>query len=241
MAGNLPGHIPSEALKIVKLPALPRGASVAKPSGTPPKPPVFPSSVAGYCGGRAPYGLRRGRLSPFLPVLPHRASWRRRVKTNHGEHPWGDTGQLILFLLFVVLWAADSFFLEMSTFLSGYLPLYFRLLVMTLAMMIAAYLAKSGHVVASHEQRPTGVVATGAFRYVRHPLYLASLLFYFGFAVSTACLFFFGLLLVMFFFYDYIASYEENVLEGKYGEDYLLYKKKTGKWIPKLKSMSSNA
>ena len=30
----------------VKLPALPRGASVAKPSGTPPKPPVF--ALTGY-------------------------------------------------------------------------------------------------------------------------------------------------------------------------------------------------
>jgi hypothetical protein len=27
----------------------------------------------------SPFGLRRGRLSPFLPVLPHGASWRRRV------------------------------------------------------------------------------------------------------------------------------------------------------------------
>jgi hypothetical protein len=50
----------------VKLPALPRGASVEKPSATPPKPPDFPSSVAGYCGGQAPSGLRRGRLSRHL-------------------------------------------------------------------------------------------------------------------------------------------------------------------------------
>ena len=28
------------------------------------------------------YELRRGRLSPFLPVLPHGASWRRRVKSE---------------------------------------------------------------------------------------------------------------------------------------------------------------
>ena len=28
-------------MELVKLPALPRGASVAKPSGTPPKPPDF--------------------------------------------------------------------------------------------------------------------------------------------------------------------------------------------------------
>jgi protein-S-isoprenylcysteine O-methyltransferase Ste14 len=183
-----------------------------------------------------------------IGVLGSNSLWLRpeaciggEVKTNNGEHPWGDTGQLILFLLFMVLWAADSFFLAMSTFLSGYVPLYFRLIVMILAMIIAAYLAKSGHAVASCEHRPAGVVATGAFRYVRHPLYLASLLFYFGLAVSTACLFSFGLLLVIFLFYDYIAGYEENVLEVKYGEDYLSYKKNTGKWIPNLKSIRAYA
>jgi len=141
----------------------------------------------------------------------------------------------------MVVWVGDSFFLRISTFGSAYLPLSIRLLVMVFVMIIAAYLAKSGLVVVSHEHRHAGVVATGAFRYVRRPLYLASLLFYFGLAVSTACLFSFGLLLVIVLFYDYIAGYEEKVLEGKYGEDYLHYKKKTGKWIPKLKSISSNA
>lgn len=154
------------------------------------------------------------------------------MKENNGEHPFGDAGQLILFVSFMTLWIVDSFFLRLSTFPSAYLPLSIRLLVLVLAMTFAVYLAKSGHAVANREQRPTGVVATGAFRYVRHPLYLASLLFYFGLAVSTACVFSFGLLLVIFLFYDYIASYEENVLEVKYGEDYLLYKKNTGKWIP---------
>ena len=163
------------------------------------------------------------------------------MKTNNGEHPWGDTVQIIFFVLFIVVWAADSFFLKKSTFLSGYVPLYFRLVLMTLAMIIAVYLAKAGHAVVNHEHRPPGLVSKGAFRYVRHPLYLASLLFYFGLAVSTTCLFSFGLLLVIFLFYDYIAGYEENVLEVKYGEDYLDYKKSTGKWIPRLKSMRANA
>ena len=35
----------------VKLPTRNRGASGETPSGTPPKPPGFPSSVADYCGG----------------------------------------------------------------------------------------------------------------------------------------------------------------------------------------------
>ena len=41
-----------------------------------------------------PYGLRRGRLSPFLPVLPHGASWRRQVKEGkHEKDPFLLVGQ----------------------------------------------------------------------------------------------------------------------------------------------------
>lgn len=156
------------------------------------------------------------------------------MKAKKGEHPWGDTGQLILFFCFMILWVGDSFFLRISTFASVYVPLSVRWLVTAFVMILAVYLGKAGHEVASHEHRPAGLVSTGAFRYVRHPLYLASLLFYFGLAVSTVCLFCFGLLVAIFVFYDYIASYEEKLLEGTYGEDYLVYKKNTGKWIPKL-------
>ena len=163
------------------------------------------------------------------------------MKSKNGEHPWGDTGQLILFLCFMIVWVGDSFFLRISTSPSASLPLSIRLFIMILAMIIGVYLAKEGHVVASREHSPPGVVSTGAFRYVRHPLYLASLLFYFGLAASTTCLFSFGLLVVIFFFYNYIARYEEKLLEERYGEDYLLYKKNTGRWIPKLKSMSTKS
>ena len=34
------------------------------------------------------------------------------------------------------------------------------------------------------------------------------------------------------FFYDYIASYEEKLLEDRFHEDYRNYKKRTGKWVP---------
>ena len=88
--------------------------------------------------------------------------------------------------------------------------------------------------VVSGDQRATEVVATGAFRYVRHPLYLGSILIYFGMTVSTASLFCLALLVVIALFYNYIAGYEEKMLEAKLGQDYIAYKKKTGKWIPHL-------
>ncbi len=136
--------------------------------------------------------------------------------------------------LFLIIWVADSFILRKSTFLSNYLPPYVRLVVLGITLIIAVFLFRSGHVVVSQEQRPNRVVVNGAFRYVRHPLYLASILVYLGLAVSTASLFSFMLLVGIWIFHNYIASYEEKLLEAKFGEEYRRYKKRTGKWMPRI-------
>jgi protein-S-isoprenylcysteine O-methyltransferase Ste14 len=156
------------------------------------------------------------------------------MKEKNGEHPFGDAGQLILLGVFLVVWVGDSFFLHASTFLAEYAPLVVRLAVCGLALVAAVYLARSGHVVVSGEQRPTRVVATGAFRYVRHPLYLASMLAYLGLAIATASLFSLAVLVGMFVFYNAIAGYEERLLEAKCGEEYRQYKRRTGKWAPRV-------
>ncbi len=156
------------------------------------------------------------------------------MKEKNGEHPWGDAGQLILLGVFLVVWVGDSFFLRKSTFLSYFVPLTIRIVILALTLIIGVYLFKSGHVVVSHDQSPTGVVLNGAFRYVRHPLYLGSFLVYIGLAVSTASIFSLTLLIVIFFFYNYIASYEEKLLEGRFGDEYRQYKKITCKWVPRI-------
>ena len=156
------------------------------------------------------------------------------MREKNGEHPFGDAGQLISLGVFLIIWVGDSFFLHLSTFLSGYVPLYIRLVVLILMLTAAMYLFRSGHVVVSHEYRPGKVVATGAFRYVRHPLYLASILAYVGTAISTASLLSLASLVGIFVFHNYIASYEEELLEARFGEEYRKYKKRTGKWLPKI-------
>jgi protein-S-isoprenylcysteine O-methyltransferase Ste14 len=155
------------------------------------------------------------------------------MKEKKGEHPFGDAGQFMLLAVFLIVWAGDSFFLHKSTFLSNYLPLYVRLVILGIALIAAMYLFRSGHVVVSHEQRPNHVVATGAFRYVRHPLYLASLLTYLGMTMATASLSALAIFMGIIVFYDFIASYEEKLLEIRFGDAYKNYKKRTGKWIPR--------
>ena len=155
-----------------------------------------------------------------------------KLKEQNGEHPLGDAGQLIVFGVFMVIWILDSFILHCSTFLADNIPLAIRLIFLGAALAAAFYLFKSGHVVVSGDPRATEVVSTGAFRYVRHPLYLGSILVYFGLTVSTASLFCLALLVGIAVFYNYIAGYEEKLLEVKLGQAYIAYKKKTHKWTP---------
>jgi protein-S-isoprenylcysteine O-methyltransferase Ste14 len=69
---------------------------------------------------------------------------------------------------------------------------------------------------------------------VRHPLYFGSILVYLGLTFSTASLFCLGLLVVAILFYNYIAGYEEKLLEIKLGQTYIAYKENTGKWMPRF-------
>jgi len=159
------------------------------------------------------------------------------MKEKNGEHPYGDLGQLIVLGLFVLIWAVDSFILHLSTFLAQYIPIYIRLPIMAFMILLALYLSNQVHKVLFHGQRPEAVVDTGVFRWIRHPMYLASLLVCLGLAISTASLLSLAAFLGVLAFFNYIANYEEKLLEEKFWEEYLEYRNKTGKWLPKLLSM----
>ena len=154
------------------------------------------------------------------------------MRGKDGEHPLGDMGQLIFLGLLIVVWACDSFSLRLSTFLAGFVYAYVRLVIAAPVLAIAAWLARSGHAVANPEGRAAGVMSAGAFGYVRHPLYLASILFYLSLTVATASLLSLALTAAIALFYDCIASYEEGVLQARYGDAYSKYKEITGKWLP---------
>jgi protein-S-isoprenylcysteine O-methyltransferase Ste14 len=154
------------------------------------------------------------------------------MQAKKGEHPLGDAGQLILFGIFLITWILDSFVLHRSIFLASRIPLVIRLFLLITVLVAAFLLFKSGHKAVIGEQRPARILSTGAFGYVRHPLYLGSILVYLGLTVSTASLFCLALLAVIVLFYNYIAAYEEKLMEAKFGQAYIAYKKNTGRWIP---------
>lgn len=110
------------------------------------------------------------------------------MKEKRGEHPFGHTGQLIGLVLFLIVWAADSFFLKYTTFLAFHVPLYMCLILTLIAIVASLYLFQKSHEVVKGHQRPERILTTGAFKHIRHPLYMSVILFYIGLAVSTVSL-----------------------------------------------------
>ncbi len=150
-------------------------------------------------------------------------------------HPLFDTAQLILLGIFMIVWLIDSFILKFSIFLGDYVPLFVRMIITPIFIGFAFYLAKSGFkLVFSEEGISSELVTSDIFSYIRHPMYLAALLFYLGIFLSTLSLASFGIFLGIFIFYNYLASYEEKILEIEFGQEYSKYKKNVSKWIPRL-------
>jgi protein-S-isoprenylcysteine O-methyltransferase Ste14 len=153
-----------------------------------------------------------------------------------GEHRWGDTGQLILLLAFLVIWITDSFLFHYSTFLRDIVPDYLRISLATLVLLAGWYLARNGMraVFGTSREQPV-LLHTGVFRLVRHPIYLGAILFYLGATLITMSLVSGLFVLVIIGFYIFIARYEERILAEAFGNDYLEYKKKTGMLFPRIR------
>lgn len=97
--------------------------------------------------------------------------------------------------------------------------------------------------VAGSETRTTGkvggsfLVVTGAFAYVRNPLYLGNILLYLGIGIMSMALFPYLQIFALIFFYwqyDVIISEEEEYLQKTFGEQYEDYKNNVPRLIPRL-------
>ena len=154
-----------------------------------------------------------------------------------GEHRWGDTGQLIFFVLFLGVWISDSFVFNYSTFLQESVPNYIRLALGGPVILAAWFLARRGMkaVFGTVREKPE-VIKTGVFRIVRHPIYTGALLLYLGSILFTLSLASAALWVLIIAFYIVLCKYEERIITEEFGDDYLKYKKRTGMLFPKFRS-----
>jgi protein-S-isoprenylcysteine O-methyltransferase Ste14 len=74
----------------------------------------------------------------------------------------------------------------------------------------------------------------GPFRHIRHPIYLAFALFYFGSFFLLPYAVFLVHAIASFAAYDYRARIEERVMLEAFGDDFRLYRARTRRFVPGL-------
>jgi protein-S-isoprenylcysteine O-methyltransferase Ste14 len=78
---------------------------------------------------------------------------------------------------------------------------------------------------------PNTLTTSGVYRYVRHPLYSANILFFFGVTIASGLLWSYLVFALLIFFFNRSASLEEKVLSEKF-PDYETYCNNTKRFIP---------
>lgn len=140
-----------------------------------------------------------------------------------------------MIILFLTVWGVDSLFLNYSTFLVRLVPLPLRIFPSALSLAIGGYLAAQSHNLVLHKADDQSKLAdSGVYSWVRHPMYLGTLVFFLGFFFAIPSLLSLGVLVLFFILYDKMATYEENDLIKILGEEYAAYQKRVPKWFPRL-------
>ena len=152
------------------------------------------------------------------------------------EFPHCDQIQLIMIILFFVVWVIDSlsfFIFRYSTVLVGLFSLPVLLPPAALSLGFGLRLvAKSHNAVFDCTVHQPRLIDSSVYSWVRHPMYLGILLLCLGFFFLSSSLLSFGVWLAFFILYDKMAAYEEKDLIRILGEEYTAYQKRVPKWFP---------
>ena len=97
-----------------------------------------------------------------------------------------------------------------------------------------AGVAAAGSVTRRRSRTVQRLVTYGIFAWMRNPLYVGNFLIWIGFVVISGVLWFLPVAVVVFAIeYSLIVRYEEGVLESIFGAEYLAYKERTPRWLPR--------
>jgi protein-S-isoprenylcysteine O-methyltransferase Ste14 len=97
-----------------------------------------------------------------------------------------------------------------------------------------AGVAAAGTVTRRRSRNVQRLVTYGAFAWSRNPLYNGNFLIWMGFVVVSGVFWFLPVAAALFALeYSLIVRYEEGVLESIFGAEYLTYKRRTPRWLPR--------
>jgi len=169
-------------------------------------------------------------------VEGHRRSSHEYRKDLAGEYKYGDTGQIVLLIVFVIGMLLDLFLFKLSDSWQELFPWYLRVVLFIPILLIAGYFAQKAHKKVFEEERKELVlINTDIFARIRHPMYFGSILLYLSVLILSSSIIALLIFVAIIIFYYYLCSYEERLLIEKLGDDYKNYKKNVPMLFPKLR------
>lgn len=156
-----------------------------------------------------------------------------------GEHPLGDTYQLIGMLLFTAAVLIDLVWVGLASRLHSFMNLYIRLPLGLVVVAFGGWLALYGiKIVFSDYTEEPRMITRHMFSIVRHPVYLGAMLVYVGILLITLSPL--GLIVFMgvFLLYNWLAQDEEDRMLRLFGKEYQDYQNRVGRWLPRLRQNS---
>ncbi len=152
-----------------------------------------------------------------------------------GEHPFGDTLQLIMLIIFSVVIMADTFIFQTYDYFGGRIPSIIRFPVGLGLIAFGGWLALRGIQIVFRDLRPEPIMITeGMFSKARHPIYLGAMLVYLGVLCLTLSLLGAAVFLFVMLVYQWLAKHEEQLMLGIFGDKYVDYIQRVPMWIPKV-------
>ena len=153
-----------------------------------------------------------------------------------GEYKWGDTGQILFLLIFIIGTIADFFIFNISKSYQHIIPLYYRLAIFIPLIITAVYTIQKSHQQIFREQRKKlMVITTGIYGKIRHPMYTGSLIIYLAFVILTLSPIALIIFILASIFFYYLCQYEEQILIEKLGDEYKHYMKTVPMIIPRIR------
>lgn len=150
-----------------------------------------------------------------------------------GEHAFGDLGQIIFLIIFLIVWTSDSFFLKYSIYSQDTMPNMVRMIIGFPILIISGIFAKYGlGIIFGEVRKKPEIIEKGVFKIVRHPIYLGSILLYLGLTILTCSIASAVVWIIIVIFYYYISRYEEKLLLKEFGADYKSYMERVPMLIP---------
>jgi len=143
--------------------------------------------------------------------------------------------QATLPIIFIIIWILDTQIFSFSNILDVFIPFIARLAIFIIVLALALVLMKISQDALFKGNEPSDtLIVKGILNRVRNPLYLGILFIYVSLIFLSISLICVALFIIVVLIYNKMVNYEEKVLEELFGDDYLVYKKRVRKWIPKL-------